>query len=228
MIIVGEDEEESDQRPLPFLKRSVCDSVLNVNHDYRYLRMGYYVSSHAETFGVNVTPGCAEILDAYRNPLLIDKARKYGLLTTGYRLITKLKDELNIPVVLFAVNPFTTNSMKVVNSGEDLHAVIKKMSMDARFPVSLHAITGEIKEIIQMFGVSTNDETSEFARKFFEIFNIPVCKLVVQISDGNVILNHCEPAAQKEVEWDIVYEKAHDIKKNNYLNPEHPIKIEIG
>ncbi len=213
MIIVSEDEDDSDSNPLLFLRQTVHDSVLNINHDYRYLRMGYYVSAHAETFGVEVTPSCTEIMDAYRNPLLMEKAKRNGLPANDYRLVTSPEGDLSTPVMLFAVNPFTNNSMKVVNSSEKLPGVIRKMSYDARFPVSIHPLTGEVLEIIQMFGESTNEETSGFTRKFFEIFNVPICKLVVQIDDGSVILNHCEPAMKKEVKWDIVHEKVHEIKQ---------------
>ncbi|MDP2767454.1 MAG: RimK-like ATPgrasp N-terminal domain-containing protein [Candidatus Methanoperedens sp.] len=211
MIIISEDD--SDSNPLLFLRQPVYDSVLNINHDYRYLRMGYYVSAHAETFGVEVTPSCTEIMDAYRNPLLIEKAKRNDLPANDYRLITSPHDKLGTPAMLFAVNPFTNNSMKVVNSSEKLPGMIKKMSYDARFPVSLHPLRGEVLEIIQMFGESTNAETSEFTRKFFEIFNIPICKLVVQMDDSDVILDHCEPAMKKEVEWDIVHDKVHEIKQ---------------
>jgi hypothetical protein len=213
MIIVSEEEDDSDSNPFVFLRQPVHDSVFNINHDYRYLRMGYYVSAHAETFGVEVTPNCTEIMDAYRNPLLIEKARKNGIHTNEYRLITSAKSEINAPAVLFAVNPFTNNSMKVVDSGSKLPGIIKRMSMGARFPVSLHPLTGEVLEIIQMFGESTNEETSVFTKRFYEVFNIPICKLVVQIDDGGVVLNHCEPATKKEVKWDIVHDKMHEIKQ---------------
>ena len=205
MIIVSEDEDDSDSIPFDFLGQPVYDSVLNINHDYRYLRMGYYVSAHAETFGVEVTPNCTEIMDAYRNPLLIEKAKRNGFRTSDYRLVTSLRSEIETPVVMFAVNPFTNNSMKVVNSCSKLPGMIKRMSMGARFPVSLHNLTGEVVEIIQMFGESTNEETTELTKKFYEVFNIPICKLVVQIDDGGVVLNHCEPATKKEVKWDIVH-----------------------
>jgi len=213
MIIVSEEEDDSDSNPLIFLRQPVYDSVLNINHDYRYLRMGYYVSAHAETFGVEVTPNCTEIMDAYRNPLLIEKAKRKGIRTNEYRLITSAKSEINAPAVLFAVNPFTNNSMKVVDSDSNLSGMIKKMSMGARFPVSLHPLTGDVLEIIQMFGESTNEETSSFTKRFYEVFNIPICKLVVQIDDGGVVLNHCEPAMKKEVKWDIVHDKMHKIKQ---------------
>jgi hypothetical protein len=213
MIIVSEDEDEGDSNPFLFLGQPVNDNVLNINHDYRYLRMGYYVSAHAETFGVDVTPNCTEIMDAYRNPLLIEKAKRHGIRTNYYRLITSLRSEIDAPAVLFAVNPFTNNSMKVVESGSKLPGMIKRMSMGARFPVSLHPLTGEVVEIIQIFGESSHEETSEFARKFYEVFNIPICKLIVQIDEGGVVLNHCEPATKKEVKWDIVHEKVHQIKQ---------------
>jgi hypothetical protein len=213
MIIVSEEEDDSDSSPLLFLRQPVNDSVLNINHDYRYLRMGYYVSAHAETYGVEVTPDCTEIMDAYRNPLLIEKAKKNGLRTSGYRLVTSPDSELTAPVMLFAVNPFTNNSMKVIKSDSRLAGMINKMSYDARFPVSLHPLTGEVHEIIQMFGESTCEETAEFTNKFYDIFNIPICKLIVQIDDGGVILDHCEPALKNEVKWDIVHDKVHEMKQ---------------
>jgi len=213
MIIVSEEEDDSDSNPLFFLRQPVHDSVLNINHDYRYLRMGYYVSAHAETFGVEVTPNCTEIMDAYRNPLMMEKAKRNGIRTNEYRLITAAKSEINAPALLFAVNPFTNNSMKVVDSTSKLPGMIKRMSMGARYPVSLHPLTGEVLEIIQMFGESTNEETSGFTKRFYEVFNIPICKLVVQIDDGGVVLDHCEPAVKKEVKWDIVHDKMHEIKQ---------------
>ena len=213
MIIVSEEEDESDSSPFLFLRQPVYDTVLNVNHDYRYLRMGYYVSAHAETFGVDVTPDCTEIMDAYRNPLLMEKARKNGIRTNDYRLVTSPVIDIEAPAVLFAVNPFTNNSMKIVDSGSKLPGMIKRMSMDARFPVSLHPLTGEVLEIIQMFGESTNEETAGFTKKFYDIFNIPICKLVIQINDGGIILNHCEPAVKNEVDWDVVHDKVHEIKQ---------------
>ncbi len=213
MIIVSEEEDDSDSNPFIFLRQPVHDSVLNINHDYRYLRMGYYVSAHAETFGVEVTPNCMEIMDAYRNPLLMEKARRHGIRTNQYSLITSVKSKINAPAVLFAVNPFTNNSMKVVDSDSKLPGMIQRMSMGARFPVSLHPLTGEVLEIVQMFGESTNEETSGFTKRFFEVFNIPICKLVVQIDDGGIVLNHCEPAMKKEVKWDIVHDRMHEIRQ---------------
>ncbi len=214
MIIVSEDDEDdSDSNPFLFLREPVHDSVLNVSHDYRYLRMGYYVSAHAETFGVEVTPNCTEIIDAYRNPLLMEKAKRHGLRTNDYRLVTSVQSEINSPAVLFAVNPFTNNSMKVVDCSSKLQAMIKRLSMGARFPVSMHPLTGEVVELIQMFGESTNEETEELAKKFYEVFNIPICKLIVQIDDSGVVLNHCEPAMKKEVKWDIVHDKVNNIKQ---------------
>lgn len=104
--------------------------------------------------------------------------------------------------------------MKIVRSGSKLPEMIKKMSMNERFPVSLHTVQGEVREIVQMFGESTCEETNGFTRRFYEIFNIPICKLIVQIDDGNVILNHCEPALKNEVKWDIVRNKVHELRKS--------------
>ncbi len=42
-IIVSEDDDEADYSPFAFLQSSVKGDVLNVSHDYRYQKMGYYV-----------------------------------------------------------------------------------------------------------------------------------------------------------------------------------------
>ena len=216
MIVVSDDEDESDSSPQKFLSQNVTDSVLNINHDYRYLKMGYYVSAHAEIYGVKVTPSCTEIMDAYRNPLLISKANLNGIRTSKSSLTT-LPHSNSCPSLLFAVSPFTYNSMKVVNTDSKLIEMVKKMSMGGRFPVSIHQLTGKVVEVVQVFGESNNKDLLNFTKKFYEVFNIPICKLVVQIDDNGIALCHCEPALKKEVDWDIVQKNIKRIRANGNI-----------
>lgn len=210
MIIINEDEDDPERRPEGFLQRIPSESVLNINHDYRYLKLGYYVSAHTEMYGQKVIPSTEEILDAYRNPLLINKAQRHGIKTSNLSIKTYIDNNMKDSLMLFAITPFTNNSMTITNPESNLPEIIKRMSMGAKYPVALHSLKGEVKEVIQIFGEST-PETSEFTQKFYKVFNIPICKLILQIDNYEILLSHCEPCKKKEVNWNLVREKVKDI-----------------
>ncbi len=102
--------------PLEFLKSSNKDYILNINNDYRYMKMGYYVSLHAETIGSKVIPSTENIIDAYRVPVLLVRASKAGVPTLPHLMTDSVKQimsEFRFPLVVFAVNPFTPNNFKI-------------------------------------------------------------------------------------------------------------------
>ena len=103
--------------------------------------------------------------------------------------------------MLFSVSPFTYNSMTLTNSKSNLPEIVKRMSMNRRYPVALHELVGKTEEIIQIFGES---KYPEFTRKFYKIFNIHICKLIIQNNNGEIVLNHCEPCKKEEVNWNLV------------------------
>jgi len=215
MIIVSEEEDDSDSKR--FLRMPVYDSVLNISHDYRYLHMGYYVSAHAETFGVDVTPTCAEILDAYRNPLLMAKCKRSGLPSDGFRFLTFGRN-VRLPALLFAVNPFTYNSMKIVDSESKLFNAIESMSFGSRFPVAVHPLVGDVEEAVQVFGLTDKEEALPLTKRFFDIFKIPICRLIFQVDrENNLFLSHCEPAQRREVNWSLVHEKVAEITEGSMV-----------
>ncbi|MCD1295335.1 hypothetical protein CUJ83_10020 [Methanocella sp. CWC-04] len=208
---MNEDDDEADFGPFAFLNSSVKGEVLNVSHDYRYQKMGYYVSMHAELSGNKVTPSCADILDAHRNPLLMIRAEKAGIPCMPYTLLAKYEHNVNLPALCFAVNPYTCNSVTQVRSESKMHRTMKSLSMNNRYPVSVQPLVGEVKEAIQVFGETDVAEAKEIARKFYEAFHIPIGKLIIQIHDGKAYLSHFEPCERKEVNWDLVKQKLHTI-----------------
>ena len=211
-IVVSEDDEDADYSPFAFLERTVKDDVLNVSHDYRYQKMGYYVSMHAELCGCTVTPRCSDILDTHRNPLLMIRALRAGIPCLPYTLVSKYEHNMEYPALLFAVNPYTCNSVTQVKSESQMYKTIKSLSVNNRFPVSMQPLVGEVKETVQIFGETELPEAKSIARKFYETFRIPIGKLIIQIVDGEAKLCHFEPAAKKEVDWQHVRDKVKAIK----------------
>lgn len=151
-------------------------------------------------------------MDAYRNPLLVNKAKINGIRTSSLDIRTSIDKNLKSSLMLFSVSPFTNNSMTITNKDSNLQEIIHRMSMGKRFPVAIHDLKGEVKEIIQIFGESNDPQFTDFTKKFYKIFNIPICKLIIQVDDKGVILNHCEPATKKDIDWDLVH------KKVKYIN----------
>lgn len=213
-IVVSEDDEDADYSPFAFLERTVKDNVLNVSHDYRYQKMGYYVSMHAELCGCNVTPRCSDILDTHRNPLLMIRAARAGIPCLPYTLVAKYEHNMGCPALLFAVNPYTCNSVTQVRSESQMYKTIKSLSVNNRYPVSVQPLVGEVREAVQVFGETDLPEAKLIARKFYETFRIPVGKLIVQVVDGEAKLCHFEPALKKEVDWSLVREKVQAIRNH--------------
>jgi hypothetical protein len=171
--------------------------VLNVSHDYRYQKMGYYVSMHAELGGNHVTPGCSDILDTHRNPLLMMRALKAGIPCLPYTLISRYERNMALPALCFAVNPYTCNSVTAVKSESKMARTMKSLSVNNRYPVSVQPLIGDVREAIQVFGETDVPEARDIARKFYDEFHVPIGKLIVQIVDGEARLSHFEPVQKK-------------------------------
>ena len=66
--------------PKEFINSSMTDSfIVNISHDYRYMKMGYYVSVQAELLGDEVYPKSEDTIDVYRPPILLIRAMKAGI-----------------------------------------------------------------------------------------------------------------------------------------------------
>jgi hypothetical protein len=211
-IVVSEDDEDADYSPFAFLETTVKDEILNVSHDYRYQKMGYYVSMHAELCGCRVTPRCSDILDTHRNPLLMIRAAKAGIPCLPYTLVAGYERNMGYPALCFAVNPYTCNSVTQVRSESQMYRTLKSLSVNNRYPVSVQPLMGEVKEAVQVFGETDVPEARSIARRFYEAFKIPIGKLIVQIIDGDAKLCHFEPTTKKEVDWSLVREKVRSLK----------------
>ncbi len=213
-IVVSEDDEDADYSPFAFLESTVNDEILNISHDYRYQKMGYYVSMHAELSGCRVTPRCSDILDTHRNPLLMIRAAKAGIPCLPYTLVAGYERNMGYPALCFAVNPYTCNSVTPVKSESQMYRTIKSLSVNNRYPVSVQPLVGEVKEAVQVFGETDVPEARAIARKFYEVFRIPIGKLILQVVDGEAKLCHFEPTTKNEVDWSLVRENVRALRNH--------------
>ena len=191
-------------KPSVFLKSSVRDFILNINNDYRYMKTGYYVSLHAEILGDDVVPTTEDAIDAYRLPILLVRASKNGAPTMPYIVTDSVKQimaEFGFPVVVFAVNPFSFNSFQTAENRTALYRAVKSLSMNYRYAVCAQPLRGEMISCKSFFGQCSFEDANvmEIARKVFETFNIPICKLHIQKIDGTAYLCSLQPLKMDEL-----------------------------
>jgi hypothetical protein len=190
--------------PLAFLKSSFRGFVLNVNNDYRYMKTGYFVSLHAEILGNDVVPTTENAVDVYRPPILLTRAAKNGTPTAPFILTDSVKQimaEFAFPVVVFPVNPFMFNVFQVAENRAALYRAVKSLSMNYRYAVCAQPLHGEILHVKSFFGECSIEDNGvrKIAKKVYETFKIPVCKLLLQRFDGEAYLCGLQPLKLEEI-----------------------------
>ena len=191
-------------KPSQFLESSIKDTTININNDYRYLKTGYYVSLHAEVLGNNVIPSCENIIDSSRTPILLLRAARAKIPTLQFLVtdsVKKIMSELNLPVVVFAVNPFIYEGYMIAKNKSALYRAMKSLGMNYKFTVCAQPLVGEMVTVKSVFGKCQleDEQISALAEKVYELFKIPICKLHVQKTKEKAFLCGLEPLKENEL-----------------------------
>jgi len=190
-------------KPSTFLGSSIKDFTLNINNDYRYLKIGYYVSLHAEILGNPVIPSSENIIDANRTPILLLKASKAGIPTLPYVVTDSVKQiisQFDFPVVVFAVNPFSYDGFKTAKNRSALYRAVKSLGISYKFAVCAQPLIGEMISFKSIFGKCNQVEAiKEISRKVYTVFKIPICKLHVQRIEEKAYLCGVQPLKKEEL-----------------------------
>jgi hypothetical protein len=191
-------------KPSQFLESSIKDTTININNEYRYLKTGYYVSLHAEVLGSNVIPSCENIIDSSRTPILLLRAARAKIPTLPFLVtdsVKKIMAGLNLPVVVFAVNPFIYEGYQVAKNKSALYRVLKSLGMNYKFTVCAQPLMGEMFTVKSFFGKCQleDEQINAITEKVYELFRIPICKLHVQKAEGKAFLCGLEPLKENDL-----------------------------
>ena len=190
--------------PSAFLESSIKDTTINLTNDYRYLKTGYYVSLHAEVLGNNVIPSCENIIDSSRTPILLLRAARAKIPTMQFLVtdsVKKIMDEVGLPVVVFAVNPFIHEGYQIAKNKSALYRAMKSLGMNYKFTVCAQPLKGDLIAVKSVFGKCqiADDQVSAISQKVYELFRIPLCKLHVQKAEDKAFLCGLEPLKETEL-----------------------------
>jgi hypothetical protein len=189
-------------KPSAFLESKIKDTTININNDYRYLKTGYYVSLHAEVLGNNVIPSCENIIDASRTPILLLRAARANIPTLPFLVtdsVKKIMEEVGLPVVVFAVNPFIHEGYQTAQNKSALYRALKSLGMNYKFTVCALPLRGEMFTVKAVFGRCESQEFSGIAKKVYELFRIPLCKMHIQKAEGKAFLCGLEPLNETQL-----------------------------
>ncbi|NHW23699.1 MAG: hypothetical protein HA489_05550 [Archaeoglobales archaeon] len=200
MIIVGEGEDQ--EPPDDFLRKKVRDTVLNLLGDYRYLSKGYYVSLHAEENGCIVYPSVKNALDVYRAPVFVERLKKAGIDTPELCVLRKPQPE---NCILVPLNPFSRNSAKLVETESQYNRYFKSLSMDYHYPVVQVRIEGEVEEFDFYMGKTGKLDNWVF-RRIFEIFGVPMGKILAEVNGNRVRPFYFMPLMKNEIDFEFLRE----------------------
>jgi hypothetical protein len=201
---IGLNDDLHAVNPAVFLESSIKDTTLNLTNDYRYLKTGYYVSLHAEILGNSVIPSCENIIDSSRTPILLLRTSKAKIPTMPFLVtdsVKKIIDELGLPVIVFAVNPFIHEGFQIAKNKSALYRAMKSLGMNYKFTVCAQPLKGELITVKSVFGKCQiiDSEVNELSQKVFELFRIPLCKLHLQKVDDKVYLCGLEHLRETEL-----------------------------
>ncbi len=200
MIIVGEGEDQ--EPPDDFLRKSVRDTVLNLLGDYRYLSKGYYVSLHAEENGCIVYPSVKNALDIYRAPVFVERLRKAGVDTPEIFVLRKPEPE---KCILVPLNPFSRNSAKLVTTESQYQKYFRSLSMDFHYPVVQVRVGGSVEEFVFYMGKTKKSDSWVF-RRIFEIFGVPMGKILAEVNGIRVRPFYFMPLMRNEIDFEFLKE----------------------
>jgi len=189
-------------KPSAFLGSAIKDATININNDYRYLKTGYYVSLHAEVLGNQVIPSCENIIDSSRAPILLLRAARAKIPTMPFLVtdsVKKIMEEVKLPVVVFAVNPFIHEGYQVAQNKSGLYRAMKSLGMNYKFTVCALPLRGEMFTVKSVFGNCEPQEFATLAEKVYELFKIPLCKLHIQKAEGKAFLCGLEPLNETQL-----------------------------
>ncbi len=182
--------------------------IINLCHDLRFLKSGYYVSLHAN--GHRVIPAIEDLSDLYCPPLLFKRLEGKLLL-----IKPRLLDEAprgNGEVLLFPVNQLNKARYFIARNNFEKQIYYEEASLHHRYPVAVLPLRRKLKEFSVIFGdcISENKKYAQAAKLIYSEFRIPVFKLLMQGRSFSGML----PCSLKQLnteEFDLLIDKLREI-----------------
>ncbi|WAC04182.1 MAG: RimK-like ATPgrasp N-terminal domain-containing protein [Methanoregula sp.] len=166
-----------------------------ISENYYYKTEPYYTILKHELEGKQVEPRSSAVLDAYVIPLCLERAASAGVPVCEWGISQAY---VPLPAILYGLNYFsTTLDYFVINDNEKAKEVIRHITNNGKYPFCYQKYPegSEISTCIAIFGrtLGTCPAVSEHAKKIYELFHIPLVKLVFIRNGTDYALSSLSP-----------------------------------
>jgi len=175
------------------LKRK--DTYHIISESYYYKTEPYYTILRHELEGKKVEPGSSAVLDAYVIPICLERAATAGIPVCEWGISQAY---VPLPAILYGLNYFsTTLDYFIVDDSKKAKDVIKHITNNGKYPFCYQRYPdgAEIHTCTAIFGRTAGACTAVagYAGKIYEIFRIPLVKLVFVNAGGTFALSSLSP-----------------------------------
>jgi hypothetical protein len=184
---------------LYIVKRNNIHHVISEN--YYYKTEPYYTILRLELEGEQVQPGSSSVLDAYVIPLCLERAASAGIPISEWGISQVY---VPLPAILYGLNYFsTTLDYFIINDNEKAKEVVRHITNNGKYPFCYQKYPegSEIHTCIAIFGrtIGACTAVAEFAKKIYELFKIPLVKMVFIKTGTTYALSSLSPTRYAEL-----------------------------
>lgn len=166
--------------------------------DCRYLKPGYFEVVDAELNGLNVSPSFDDAINAHAVLICLDRAKRAGIAVPDYYVTTRNIKEF--PALVYAMNPYTCNR-KIVTKNNKARTM-RALTRNYMYPVCVQKIYGSIKEVMGVCGLTTERKYQKLVEKIWQIFNVPLVKIIIMTGRKGTKLSAIDPVEIFELSKD--------------------------
>lgn len=167
--------------------------IINLCHDLRFLKSGYYVSLYA--MGHRVIPAIEDLSDLYCPPSVF--RRLEGRVPM---IMPKILDEApgsEGKVIIFPLNQLNRERYFIASDSEEKQRYYERASLYHRFPIAVLPLRRKLQEVSVIFGdcIDKDKYKKHVAKQIYGELQIPIFKLLMQSREFSGVL----PCSLKEL-----------------------------
>jgi hypothetical protein len=180
------------------------DACHIISENYSYKTETYYTILSSELEGKKVRPSSQAILDAYVEPLCLERAKQGGIpvcewgISQGY---------VPLPALLYGLNYFaTTSDFFEIHDNSTAKEVIKHITNLGKYPFCYQKLGdgATIHSCVGIFGKTAASlaTVASIAEKVYDCFQIPLVTMVLIKTGDQLMLSSLAPTRYSQLSGD--------------------------
>ncbi len=166
-----------------------------IAESYSYKTEPYYTILSLENEGKQVRPASSAVLDAYVIPVCLERARAAGIPVCDWGISQAY---VPLPVIVYGLNYFASNDeFAIIRDNASAKDAIRHVTNNGKYPFCFQRFPegSEVTSCVSVFGKTcgTCAAMAEYAEKVYNLFFIPLVRMVLVKTGGTYALSSLSP-----------------------------------